>query len=99
MAKIPLRLDEIVDGDALRRELSALAEKRDGDSAPVRAASVRLLKEKLVAGRAIAEDMLRADGGGDAEVTARQALQLYVRKGNVVAARRVRSLLASPLAR
>src|ERR671936_476263 len=30
MAKIPLRLEEIIDGEALRRELSALAESRDG---------------------------------------------------------------------
>jgi [protein-PII] uridylyltransferase len=66
MAKIPLRLDEIVDGEALRRDLSALTERRDGASPPVRGAAVRLLKERLAAGRAVAEKMLKSDGGGTA---------------------------------
>jgi [protein-PII] uridylyltransferase len=66
MAKIPLRLDEIVDGEALRRELTALTEHHDGDGAgaSVRAAVVKLFKERLAAGRAAAETMLRSDGGG-----------------------------------
>ena len=68
MAKIPLRLDEIVDGEKLRHELSALTERHDGDGsgAPVRAAVVKLFKEKLAAGRAAAEAMLQSDGGGSA---------------------------------
>jgi [protein-PII] uridylyltransferase len=68
MAKIPLRLDEIVDGEALRRDLSALAKGRDGDgsSPPMPGAKVRLLKERLTAGRAAAEKMLQRDGSGTA---------------------------------
>ena len=66
MAKIPLRLDEIVDGEKLRRDLTALTADRDGSSGKVRAAVVQLLKERLAAGRNAAECMLRQDGGGTA---------------------------------
>src|SRR5215472_13731216 len=68
MAKIPLRLEEIVDGEGLRRDLDALAESRggDGSSTEVRTAVRQLLKERLAQGRASAERMLEEDGGGTA---------------------------------
>jgi [protein-PII] uridylyltransferase len=68
MAKIPLKLDELIDGDALRRELSALTQDLDGDgSAPaVRSAALQILKLQLAAGRQTAERMLMEDGGGSA---------------------------------
>ena len=68
MAKIPLKLDEIIDAAALRRDLSALTEtsKGDGESKKVRAGFVRILKERLAAGHATAERMLMEDGGGSA---------------------------------
>ncbi|HMM64490.1 MAG TPA: bifunctional uridylyltransferase/uridylyl-removing protein, partial [Mesorhizobium sp.] len=68
MARIPLRLDELVDGAALRRDLAALTDAPHGDgSAPaVRAAVLRLLKERLGEGRRVAEGMLMQDGGGRA---------------------------------
>ena len=68
MAKIPLKLDEVIDGAALRRDLAALTDthKGDGSGAKVRAAVLRVLKERLAAGRATAERMLMEDGGGTA---------------------------------
>lgn len=68
MAKIPLRLDELIDSAALRRELSALTEGQSGDgSGPaVRASVLQLLKQRLMVGRKIAERMLMEDGGGAA---------------------------------
>src|SRR5919108_5025108 len=68
MAKIPLRLEEIIDGEALRRELDALAESRggDGSSAEVRTQVRQVLKERLAQGCACAERMLEEDGGGTA---------------------------------
>ena len=68
MAKIPLKLEEIVDGDALRRNLSALTEATGGDGTgdKVRAALLRLLKDSISTGKARAEAMLQADGGGSA---------------------------------
>ena len=68
MAKIPLKLDEIIDGAALRRDLSALTEapKGDGDSKKVGPAFVRIFKERLAEGRASAERMLMEDGSGTA---------------------------------
>jgi [protein-PII] uridylyltransferase len=68
MAKIPLRFEEMIDGAALRRDLTALAENRDGDgsSVKVRVAVLQLLKERLAAGRKTAERMLKEDGSGTA---------------------------------
>jgi [protein-PII] uridylyltransferase len=68
MAKIPLKLDEVIDGAALRRDLSALTDthKGDGSGVKVRAAVLRVLKERLAAGRTTAERMLMEDGGGTA---------------------------------
>lgn len=47
MAKIPLKLDEIIDGKTLREELSALTAETNGDgsSASTRAAVLLVLKE------------------------------------------------------
>ncbi len=68
MAKIPLKLDEMVDGEALRHRLTALTRGHGGDgSVPeVRAAALQLFKDTLAEGRTIAERMLAEDGGGTA---------------------------------
>ena len=62
MAKIALKLDEMIDGDALRRDLALLApETGAGASTPeLRQAVVGLLKGRLAAGRLKAEEMLLA---------------------------------------
>ena len=66
MAKIHLKLEEIIDGAALRRDLTALtaASGGDGSAAGIRADALKLLKARLAEGRAAAEAMLRQDGGG-----------------------------------
>ena len=68
MAKIPLKLNEMIDGAALRAELTALTAGLDGDgsSQEVRRQLVQLLKDRLAAGREIARRMLDEDGGGTA---------------------------------
>ena len=68
MAKISLKLDEIIDGDALRRDMTALTAESAGDGAgpAVRAAVLQLLKIRLAGGRKTAEAMLMEDGGGNA---------------------------------
>jgi len=68
MAKIPLRLEEIIDVATLRDDIAALTAGTggDGSSPAVRAGLLRLLKQRLAQGRAAAEAMLRADGGGHA---------------------------------
>ncbi|TJV37623.1 MAG: [protein-PII] uridylyltransferase [Mesorhizobium sp.] len=68
MAKISLKLHELIDGEALRREMTALtaASAGDGSSAIIRTAALQLLKGRLVDGRRKTEAMLREDGGGNA---------------------------------
>ncbi|PZV37467.1 [protein-PII] uridylyltransferase [Mesorhizobium kowhaii] len=68
MAKISLKLDELIDGEALRREMTALtaATAGDGSGQAARSGVLQLLKGRLADGRAIAERMLRDDGGGRA---------------------------------
>jgi len=68
MARIPLKLNEIVDGAALRASLAGLAAANGGDggSQTVRCAVLALLKERMAAGRARAEALLAEDGGGAA---------------------------------
>jgi [protein-PII] uridylyltransferase len=68
MAKIPLKLDELVDGAALRSDLTALTVKSDGDGSSVaaRATVLQMLKDRIAAGRGAAEKMLMEDGGGTA---------------------------------
>ncbi len=63
MAKVPLKLDEIIDGGALLDEMIALT-KADGGGA--RPALIRLLKERIAEARGRAEAMLMVDGGGTA---------------------------------
>jgi [protein-PII] uridylyltransferase len=68
MAKISLKLDEIIDGDALRRDMTALtaASAGDGSGPAIRSAVLQLLKVRLAEGRKTAEAMLMEDGGGNA---------------------------------
>ncbi|HEV2504816.1 MAG TPA: [protein-PII] uridylyltransferase [Mesorhizobium sp.] len=68
MAKIPLKLDEIIDGRQLREELSALTAETggDGSGAAVRTAVLKLLKARMAEGRKAAERLLMDDGGGTA---------------------------------
>ena len=68
MKKIPLKLDELIDGQSLREELTALTAETggDGSGAEVRAGALQLFKRRLADGRATAEAMLMDDGGGTA---------------------------------
>ena len=68
MAKIPLKLNELIDCAALRRDLAALTAATGGDGASpaVRAQVLLLLKETIAKGRSTAERMLMQDGGGTA---------------------------------
>ncbi|MET0598280.1 MAG: [protein-PII] uridylyltransferase [Mesorhizobium sp.] len=64
MTRIPLKLDELVDGDALRRDLAAAVVDDEPASPATRAAVLQRLKDCLAEGRKVAERMLMADGGG-----------------------------------
>jgi [protein-PII] uridylyltransferase len=66
MARIPLRLDQVVDAASLRARLAALTEATGGDgkSEKVRKALIGVLKDELAASRARVEAMLMDDGGG-----------------------------------
>ncbi|MBX3532446.1 MAG: [protein-PII] uridylyltransferase [Rhizobiaceae bacterium] len=68
MARVPLKLHEIVDAEALRASMTALTASRggDGSSVEVRKKLIALLRDQLAAGRAAAEAMLADDGGGTA---------------------------------
>jgi [protein-PII] uridylyltransferase len=68
MTKTPLRLEELVDGDALRRELTAFTADTSGDGSgmAVRAKVLAALKESIAAGKRAAERMLAEDGSGTA---------------------------------
>ncbi|MCB1419867.1 MAG: nucleotidyltransferase domain-containing protein, partial [Notoacmeibacter sp.] len=68
MARISLKLNEMIDSDALREELTALTAASGGDGSPldIRAAVLDMLKRTLSDGHARAETMLLADGGGTA---------------------------------
>ncbi len=66
MARIALRLDELMDGAALRDRLSALAGRGTANSSETRDAVLSLLKQQRQAGLRIAEEMLRQDGSGTA---------------------------------
>ena len=57
MAKISLKLDELIDGDALRREMTALtaATAGDGSGQATRGRVLQLLKGRLADGRKVAE--------------------------------------------
>ncbi|MFH2016901.1 MAG: [protein-PII] uridylyltransferase [Pseudomonadota bacterium] len=68
MAKIPLKLEKMVDGEALRRELTALTASTggDGSSRAVRQQALDLFKRTILEGREAAETMLLQDGSGSA---------------------------------
>ncbi|MDN2565301.1 [protein-PII] uridylyltransferase [Aquibium sp. A9E412] len=67
MARVSLRLAEVIDGAALRAALAAMAEEAGGgDKAAVRAAVLKRLKREIAEGRGRVEAMLMADGGGTA---------------------------------
>ncbi len=66
MARIPLKLEELIDGEALRRDLIALTAAPDSKPPAVRAKALKLLKAALASGRQTAEKMLVEDGGGTA---------------------------------
>ncbi|HEY4191621.1 MAG TPA: nucleotidyltransferase domain-containing protein, partial [Mesorhizobium sp.] len=63
MAKISLKLDELIDSEALRRDLAAVA---GTDAAQTRAAALKLLKERRAIAAGKAEAMLMTDGSGTA---------------------------------
>ena len=94
MAKIHLKLDEIIDGTALRRDLAALTVARNGDGADaeIRASVLKLLKARLAEGRAAAEAMLRQDGGGIA--CAERLSHLNVGSGSEVSIAELAHLVA-----
>ncbi len=64
MAKIPLKLDELIDGDALRRDLFALSPHGGLAEPERRAAVLQLLRERKAAAFDRVEALLRADGSG-----------------------------------
>ena len=68
MAKTPLKLDQMIDGAALRAALSALTAGTNGDGAgaKVRERVIALLKDHIAEGRTTAEAMLVQDGSGAA---------------------------------
>ncbi|HUH77618.1 MAG TPA: nucleotidyltransferase domain-containing protein, partial [Devosia sp.] len=68
MAKISLKLDEIIDAAALRRQLSDLTVPTGGDGSgvQVRPKVLALLKKTLADGRAATQALLMEDGGGAA---------------------------------
>ncbi|MCT8989976.1 [protein-PII] uridylyltransferase [Chelativorans sp. SCAU2101] len=70
MAKVPLKLDQIIDAERLRADLEAIASDAEGASSPAaRSRVMKLLKERLIGGRKMAETMLAEDGGGTACAT------------------------------
>ena len=66
MARLPLKLEEMIDGAALKRKLAALSRKGGVEHAARRAAALDLFKGALASGHGTAERMLRDDGGGTA---------------------------------
>ncbi|MER8391922.1 [protein-PII] uridylyltransferase [Mesorhizobium sp. M1340] len=68
MARISLKLEELVDGEALRREMTEVtaATAGDGSGKAARSGVLKLLKSQLADGRTVAERMLMDDGSGTA---------------------------------
>ncbi|MER9055790.1 [protein-PII] uridylyltransferase [Mesorhizobium sp. M0213] len=68
MARISLKLEELVDGEALRREMTEVtaAMAGDGSGKAARSGVLKLLKSQLADGRTVAERMLMDDGSGTA---------------------------------
>ncbi|NGR07252.1 [protein-PII] uridylyltransferase [bacterium SGD-2] len=65
MAKLPLKLDQIIDRESLQKELDEIA-KAGKPASETRNAVLKALKNRLVDGRKAAEQMLLEDGGGTA---------------------------------
>ncbi|RUM98547.1 [protein-PII] uridylyltransferase [Pseudaminobacter arsenicus] len=68
MAKIPLKLERLIDGVALRHDLTALtaATGGNGSSMAVRSEVLKLLKATIASGRGTVETMVMEDGSGTA---------------------------------
>ncbi|MES0023891.1 MULTISPECIES: [protein-PII] uridylyltransferase [unclassified Mesorhizobium] len=66
MAKISLKLDALIDSEALRRDMTALISAASGIEPGARVGALRLLKDRLTEGRKVAERMLMDDGSGTA---------------------------------
>ncbi|ESY11353.1 [protein-PII] uridylyltransferase [Mesorhizobium sp. C386A] len=66
MAKISLKLDALIDSEALRRDMTALISAASGAEPGARVGALRLLKDRLTEGRKVAERMLMDDGSGTA---------------------------------
>ncbi|MBX3568235.1 MAG: [protein-PII] uridylyltransferase [Rhizobiaceae bacterium] len=66
MTKLPLRLEDLIDSVALRDELAVLAQQGDGtkSSTALRGLVLAALKDRIAAGRRLAEAMLVEDGSG-----------------------------------
>ena len=66
--KISLKLDELIDGDALCADLARLAAPAcaEGSATAARASALHLLKERKAAAGKLAEKLLMEDGGGTA---------------------------------
>ena len=64
MAKVPLKLEQLIDGAALHSALEQLAAGEDAGAPTTRAAVLQLLKERIGSGRQIAERLLMEDGSG-----------------------------------
>ncbi|WP_309082570.1 [protein-PII] uridylyltransferase [Chelativorans sp.] len=69
MARIPLKLEQIIDPARLRADLDDVAAAGNPASSEARGKVMRLLKTRLVEGRRAAELMLAEDGGGTACAT------------------------------
>ncbi len=68
MTKVPLKLEELVDSTLLREELTSLTlpNAGDGSTAAVRSLVLAALKDRLAAGKRLAERLLIEDGSGTA---------------------------------
>jgi [protein-PII] uridylyltransferase len=68
MAKIALKLDDIIDSEAFRAALAGVAATagEKATAAELKAPVLAVVKGALAEGRAVAEKMLKADGGGTA---------------------------------
>jgi [protein-PII] uridylyltransferase len=69
MAKVSLKLDQIIEPASLRAELDAMVAKDGAASAATRSNVLQLLKARLSAGRKLAEKLLAEDGSGTACAT------------------------------